>query len=162
GAANGSIEGFVLRADNGAPVVGAQVTLTFAPLATPGALPVAGGIVGGVLTAVTVPPPQASAATAPTPAAQPVQAAARPTFQPVVTGADGKFTFKDIAAGGYRIAAVADGFVRQEVGQRTANGQGRPVFVTAGQTLKDATIRLIATGTVSGRVFDENGQPATG
>jgi protocatechuate 3,4-dioxygenase beta subunit len=34
--------------------------------------------------------------------------------------------------------------------------------VTAGQTLKDATIRLIASGTVSGRVFDENGQPATG
>jgi 5-hydroxyisourate hydrolase-like protein (transthyretin family) len=80
----------------------------------------------------------------------------------VITGADGKFTFKDIDAGGYRIAALADGFVRQEVGQRTVNGQGRPVFVTAGQTLKDATIRLIPTGAVSGRVFDENGQPATG
>jgi carboxypeptidase family protein len=162
--ANGSIEGFVLRADNGAPVVGAQVTLTFAPLATPGAIPLAGGVLGGVTAGtLTAALPLGVTAATSTQAAQPlVQANARPTFQPVVTGADGKFTFKDIAPGGYRVAAVADGFVRQEVGQRTANGQGRPVFVTAGQTLKDATIRLIATGTVSGRVFDENGQPATG
>jgi hypothetical protein len=86
----------------------------------------------------------------------------RPTFQPVNTGPDGKFVFKDLAAGGYRLAATADGFVRQEFAQRTVNSQGRPVFVTAGQTFKDATIRLIATGIVSGRVFDENGQPATG
>ncbi len=168
--ATGSIEGIVVRFDNGAPVAGAQVTLTFAPLATPGSIPVVGvlgGITGGTLTPLTTgaaaPSPQTALVAAPTPAAQALaQAAARPTIQPVVTGADGKFTFKDVAAGGYRIAAVADGFVRQEVGQRTANGQGRPVFVTVGQTLKDATIQLIATGTVSGRVFDENGQPATG
>jgi hypothetical protein len=158
-AANGAIEGIVVRADTGAPVPGAQVSLTFAPLATPGALPVAGGVLGGVIVGAGV----VRVAEAPAPVQPLAQAVnARPTFQPVVTGADGKFVFKDVAAGGYRVAATADGFVRQEVGQRAVNGQGRPVFVTAGQTLKDATIRLIATGTVSGRVFDENGQPATG
>jgi hypothetical protein len=158
-AATGSIDGVVVRSDNGAPVTGAQVQLTFAPLANPGALPAA----GSVLVTAAAGPPGAQTAPAPNPAGGvPLGPGGRLPIQPVVTGADGKFTFKDVAVGGYRIAATADGFVRQEVGQRTVNGQGRPVFVTAGQVLKDATIRLIATGTVSGRVFDENGQPATG
>jgi hypothetical protein len=120
-AATGSIEGVVLRVDNGAPVAGAQVTLTFALPATPA----------------------------------PQIPAARPIFQPVVTGADGKFSFKDVSVGGYSISATTDGYVRPAV------GQGRIVFVAAGQILKDAAIRLVATGAVGGRVLDENGQPAT-
>jgi 5-hydroxyisourate hydrolase-like protein (transthyretin family) len=174
-AGTGSIEGIVVRSDTGAPIAGAQVTLTFAPAVNLAAgAPVVAGVLGGVVGApgtanvgrvaeAGAPPPQQGQGAAPTALNQALaQAAARPTFQPVVTNAEGKFAFKDLAAGGYRVAALADGFVRQEVGQRTVNSQGRPVFVTAGQTLKDATIRLIATGTVSGRVFDENGQPATG
>jgi hypothetical protein len=45
----GLIEGIVVRSDNGAPVVGAQVMLTFAPAATPGVGAVLGGVVGGVI-----------------------------------------------------------------------------------------------------------------
>jgi hypothetical protein len=136
-AGTGIIEGAVVRADNGRPIVGAQVQLSIAPIAQAGAA--------------------RSLALAEATAAQ------RPgMLQPVVTGADGKFTFKDILAGSYRVAATADGFVRQEYGQLTTNGQGRPVFVIAGQALKDISVRLIATATVSGRVLDETGQPATG
>src|SRR6185295_19151927 len=82
--------------------------------------------------------------------------------QPVLSGADGQFLFRDVAAGPYRVAATADGFVRQEFGQRTVTGQGRPLFVVDGQALKDVAIRLLATGTVTGRVFDEKGQPTIG
>jgi hypothetical protein len=136
-AGSGIIEGIVVRADNGQPIVAARVQLSNAPIAQAGAA--------------------ASLALAAATAAQ------RPgMLGPVATGPDGKFTFKDILAGSYRVAVTADGFVRQEYGQRSTNGQGRPVFVIAGQTLKDISVRLIGTATVSGRVLDENGQPATG
>jgi hypothetical protein len=124
-ATTGSIEGIVVRSDNGALVAGARVTLMFSPFA---------GMPAGQW----------------------------PLNQTVVTAGDGKFTFKDVAAFGYSLSGTADGFVRQEVGQRAVNGQGRPVLVTANQVLKDVVIRLIPTGIVSGRVLDENGQPATG
>jgi hypothetical protein len=136
-AGTGIIEGTVVRADNGQPIAAARVQLSNAPIAQAGAA--------------------ASLALAAATAAQ------RPgMLGPVATGPDGKFTFKDILAGSYRVAVTADGFVRQEYGQRTTNGQGRPVFVIADQTLKDISVRLIGTATVSGRVLDENGQPATG
>ena len=176
---NGAIEGTVVRADTGEPIVGAQVTLTSANITPLGVMPPggapagagAGGIVvpgaggggggggagggGGVFTPIAIPPGGTATALLSNPA--------RPGgFQPVTTGADGRFSFKDLRAGTYRVAAISDGFVRQEYGQRSVSGQGRPIFLTAGQTVKDAAFRLTPTGTVSGRVFDENGQPATG
>jgi 5-hydroxyisourate hydrolase-like protein (transthyretin family) len=137
----GAIEGMIVRADSGEPISGAQVTLS-----SSGA-----GVVGGVLGAISF-----GEAPAGLPAPQ------APGTQSVTTSADGKFAFRDLNAGTYRIAASANGFVRQEYGQKTAYGQGRPVFVAVNQTVTDASIRLLATGSLSGRVFDENGQPATG
>lgn len=78
------------------------------------------------------------------------------SFPAIATEADGKFAFKDLQAGMYRIRVTARGFVNQQY------GQGRPLFLVAGQVLRDATIRMTPTGAVSGRVFDEQGQPATG
>lgn len=126
--AAGSIEGIVVRSDNGAAVLGAQVQLTFEPLAGSGPTPTAG----------------------------------TPPTQRVMTDSDGRFTFKDVTAGGYRMGASAEGFVSQGIGQSAINGLGRLVFVTAGRVSKEAAIRLVATGIVHGRVFDERAQPATG
>jgi hypothetical protein len=150
----GAIEGTVVRADNGDPVSGAQVTLNPAVIAPP----VQGVIVsGGAITStLTAPPPNGGPATVPAAPPRP------PSFQPVTTGADGKFAFKDLAPGAYRVIATVNGFVRQEYGQKSLNGQGRPLFVTAGKTINDAILRMTPTGIVSGRVFDENGQPAIG
>jgi len=83
-------------------------------------------------------------------------------LQPTTTTPDGKFSFNGLNAGTYRLIATATGFVRQEYGQRVVNGPGRPVFLMSGQSFKDAVIRLTATGAISGRIYDENGQPATG
>jgi hypothetical protein len=52
--------------------------------------------------------------------------------------------------------------MREEYGQRVVTAPGRPVFLAANQTFKDATIQLTPTGTLTGRIFDESGQPATG
>ena len=60
----GTIEGIVVRADNGRPVASAQVTLTFAPLTAPGA---------ATILANRAAPPK--------------------TYDTVLTTADGKFVF---------------------------------------------------------------------
>jgi len=155
GPTTGSIEGVIVRTDTGEPIAGAQVTLNLALAATP-----TGGFVAeGTLTPLT------PILVAPGQTAQAPQGTAAPrsgVIQPITTGADGKFSFKDLNAGSYRLAATANGFARQEYGQRTPTGQGRLLFVASGQTLKDANVRLLPSGVVSGRVFDENGQPATG
>lgn len=136
----GSIEGIVTRADNGQPVAGAQVTLTaLNPLAVAilsGADPTA--ILAN--TAPQTPPPQ---------------------IPPVNTDSEGKFFFKGLAAGAYRAIVAANGFVRQEYGQRAPNTQGTTITITD-QVLKDLAIRLTPAGTVSGRILDEFGQPALG
>lgn len=80
----------------------------------------------------------------------------------VATGADGKFSFKNLNEGYYRLLATRPGFVRHEYAQRHLNGWGGPVVLSAGQTFKDVVLRMTPTGTVSGRLVDENGRPATG
>jgi hypothetical protein len=44
----------------------------------------------------------------------------------VITTADGRYSFKEITAGTYRILAAANGFIRQEYGQKTPYGVGTP------------------------------------
>ena len=157
----GSIEGTVVRSDTGEPVVGAQVNLASVNMAMPGAPSVVGSVLdsAGVVREIVGP---VGAAVSEVLNGAIIAGSRPPNFPPVTTGADGKFSFKDLNAGSYRVAATANGSVRTEYGQRFPNSQGRVIFISAGQTVKDAAIRLIATGTVSGRVYDDNGQPATG
>src|SRR3989442_12304764 len=42
----------------------------------------------------------------------------------------------------------------------SVNGPGTPINLMAGSTVQDGTIRLTPTGTGSGRILDELGQPA--
>jgi hypothetical protein len=143
--ASASIEGTVTRLDTGAPVVGAQVTLAVLN-------PLAAAIQAGADPA-TVLAMQA---------AQPVQQTPPPQIPAVNTDSEGKFAFKNLSGGSYRVSAVANGFVRHEYGQRTLNGQGTPMALAANQAMKDVALRLTPAGTVSGRILDENGQPALG
>jgi hypothetical protein len=76
------------------------------------------------------------------------------------TDADGKFAVRNIPPGRYRIFANRDGYVRAEYGQRTATGSGKPIVLAAGQQLKGINLVLTPTGTIAGRVYDRNGDPA--
>ena len=80
-----------------------------------------------------------------------------------VTGADGKFSFKNLNAGTYHVLATRSGFVVIAYGKRNLNGnpEGGPIVLSAGQAF-DAVLRMTPTGTVNGRILDENGLPATG
>src|SRR5262249_16775741 len=49
------------------------------------------------------------------------------------TGADGKFSFKDVVPGLYRLFATrSGGYVPSEYGQRSPTGEGIPLEITAG------------------------------
>ena len=143
--ATASIEGIVTRLDTGAPVSGAQVTLT---ALNPLAAALAAGADPATLLAA-----QASQVAAQTPP---------PQIPPINTDSEGKFVFKNLAGGAYNLVTVANGFVRLQYGQRSANGQGTPLVLAANQNMKNVALQLTPTGTVSGRIIDENGQPALG
>jgi len=124
-----SIEGIVLRADNGDTISKAQVTLS-RQIAPP---------VPGQNPATPITPP--------------------PQIPPVMTDASGKFLFKDLEPGTYRLSATKNGFVRFDYGARTTGGTGAQFNLAAGQSMKDISFRLVNTGVVSGRVRTSSGEP---
>ena len=77
------------------------------------------------------------------------------------TGSDGRFAFKDLKEGKYRLVAVRGGgtYYPVEFGQRDLNQRGLNFPVAAGQALKDVKLEMTPTGAITGRVFDEDGQP---
>jgi Carboxypeptidase regulatory-like domain len=85
-----------------------------------------------------------------------------PGVQPVTTDSEGKFAFRNLNPGSYRILASANGYASRSYGQQNPNGPATPVSVTADQPLRDAAIQLLPVGTISGEVLDEHGSPATG
>lgn len=80
--------------------------------------------------------------------------------QPLVsiTGVDGRFTFPAVPPGTYRLLVDRNGYVRQEYGQRNSQ-RGTPLTISPGQTIKDLEFRLIRGGVITGRVYDEEGEP---
>jgi protocatechuate 3,4-dioxygenase beta subunit len=82
-----------------------------------------------------------------------------PAVPPVASDEKGKFSFRGLDPGRYRLTFSRNGYVRQQHGQRGLSGQGTSFYLAAGQTLNDLKIRLTPTGTISGRVLNEGNQP---
>jgi hypothetical protein len=77
------------------------------------------------------------------------------------TGADGRFTIENIPPGEYRLYATrAGGYVPGEYGQRTPTGRGISLELGAGEKKTDIQLSLTPTGSISGRVYDRDGEPA--
>jgi len=134
----GSIEGTVTRSGSGEPIPGARVTLGVTVATSPGS----------------------GAATAPSPAqsATPLGSVSPST----VTDGQGKFSFRDLYPGAYRVSAGANGYAKQEYGQRTFGGPGTPIIVGARQAVKDVEIELVPGGNITGRIRDNAGQGVVG
>jgi carboxypeptidase family protein len=75
------------------------------------------------------------------------------------TATDGRFSFQNLDAGPYRLSATRSGFVRMEYGARTPNRPGLPINLSPGQRLTDVVLQVMPAGTISGRVFDRDGEP---
>ena len=75
----------------------------------------------------------------------------RPADTRVVdTDERGRFTFRAVAAGTYRLLAQHDAFVR---------ATGRTVTIASGQSIRDLVVAMTPTGVITGRVVDEYGDP---
>jgi len=76
----------------------------------------------------------------------------------VRTAADGTFAFS-IARGQYMLAVEAPGFVRQEYGQRTFPGDGRPIAISDDAGARSLRLALSRTAQVNGRIHDPEQRP---
>jgi len=75
------------------------------------------------------------------------------------TDAQGRFEFKDLAAGRYTISASKGGFVGLQYGQRRPSESGTPLEISDAQIADKLVIALPRGSVISGRVFDEFGEP---
>ena len=74
-----------------------------------------------------------------------------PQFAPVLSDERGRFVFKDLDEGTYRLGALKNGYVRGYPEDATILRADRPTA--------DRTIRLTAAATLSGHVLDASGKP---
>jgi hypothetical protein len=78
------------------------------------------------------------------------------------TDASGRFILKDVEPGRYQLWAQRNGYARQAYGQRGSERSGTTLTLGPGQTLSDIVFRLVPGAVISGRVFDEDGEPVAG
>ena len=79
--------------------------------------------------------------------------------QAVIVDGDGKFAFRNLPAGQYRLTASRDAYVSAEYGQRGPNGSGVPISLTAQQHATDIRIGMTSTGAIGGRIANRYGEP---
>ena len=75
-----------------------------------------------------------------------------------LTDTDGRFELRDLPAGSWAVRVSKTGFVTQQFGQRAAFTASDPVVLADGQQFA-ADFTLMRGGIITGRVFDELGDP---
>jgi hypothetical protein len=78
------------------------------------------------------------------------------------TDPGGRFVLKDLEPGEYNLWVNRDGYLGMGYGQEVPNGPGKLLKLAPGQQKKDLVFRLIPTGAIIGRVYDEEGEPISG
>lgn len=75
------------------------------------------------------------------------------------TDADGRFELRDLPAAGWTLTASKPGFVAQRLGQRHPFESVVPLDVSDGQQVGGANFALARGGVITGRIFDDSGDP---
>ena len=75
------------------------------------------------------------------------------------TDAMGRFEVKGLAPGRYYLSAQHNGFVSQQYGQRTPEGEGAMLTLSPGQRVPDITFQMIPAAVITGHIYDEDGEP---
>ena len=79
-----------------------------------------------------------------------------------MTGADGRFAFRDLPKGGYTITAAKGGYLAGGYGRRRPNGPTQTVDLADGQRTGILTIPMWKHAVLTGTVTDEAGEPVIG
>ena len=78
------------------------------------------------------------------------------------TDDDGRFVFTELPGGRYLLQASKAAYVTTAYGATKPGRAGTPVALAEGQKIVDLTMKMPRGGVVTGRVFDQSGQPAAG
>lgn len=78
----------------------------------------------------------------------------------VATDANGRWEFPDLAPGRYTVSITKSGYLKIEYGQQRPFERGKTLELTAGQVLDRVDAILPRGSALTGRVFDEFGDPA--
>jgi uncharacterized surface anchored protein len=78
-----------------------------------------------------------------------------------LTDESGRFAFRNLQPGRYRLIASHNAFLPAQYGQRSRGGLGAEITLVPGQAQKDIVISLIPRGAISGRVYDRYGDSVT-
>ncbi len=76
------------------------------------------------------------------------------------TDADGRWEAQEVSAGAYMLSVAKAGYLKIEYGQKRPFERGKTLDVVSGQLLDRIDIMLPRAGAMTGRVFDEFGDPA--
>src|SRR4051794_29866516 len=82
-----------------------------------------------------------------------------PVRKAVETDEQGRSSFAGLEPGKYRLSAERQGYLRQNYGARKYSGNGTPVLVAEGQTVKGIVFQLSPQAVITGKVLDEDGEP---
>ena len=80
----------------------------------------------------------------------------------VSTGSDGRFEITNLPSGNYSVSVVRGGYLRLGYGQKRPGDPPGRVEVADGQVVSDVNFVLPRMSVISGRVFDEVGEPIAG
>ena len=73
--------------------------------------------------------------------------------------AAGNFRFPSVDPGTYTLTGERPGYVRAAYGQDRVGGQARPIEVATAKTTSNIQLKLLPQSVISGRVFDQDGDP---
>ena len=75
------------------------------------------------------------------------------------TDANGSYEFKELRPGRYSLNAQKGSYVSLQWGQQRPNEPGKPLDILDGQTIEKVDFALPRGGVITGRIFDEFGEP---
>ena len=78
----------------------------------------------------------------------------------IATDADGRWALPDLAPGRYTVVVSKSGYLKIEYGQQRPFERGKTVELSAGQSLEKVDVTLPRGSAITGRIFDEFGDPA--
>lgn len=76
-----------------------------------------------------------------------------------LTDASGRFELTDIEPGRYRLSVQRNGYVSQAYGRQGPEQAGTILSISPGQTVRDIQMAMTTAGVLTGRVYDDDGEP---